>query len=97
MKIELTVDAAQWVEAEIAAGTFLTPEDAVHYAVGEARAKLKSAVAEGSSAPSKSVRMASQTQKRSPQEAAARMLNRRPLHHLPESTTIRDLMTYGRA
>ena len=34
--------------------------------------------------------------KRTPQEAAARMLERRKLHPLPEGMTIRDLMTYGR-
>ncbi len=52
MKIELTPDAAHWVEAEIAAGTFLTAEDAVRYAINHAksatlRAKLDSAVAGG--------------------------------------------------
>ena len=50
MKIELTPDAAHWVEAEMAAGTFLTAEDAVHYAINQAktsalRAKLDAAVA----------------------------------------------------
>jgi Arc/MetJ-type ribon-helix-helix transcriptional regulator len=52
LKIELTPDAAQWVEAEIAAGTFPTAEDAVRYAINQAkmmalRAKLDAAVAEG--------------------------------------------------
>ena len=52
MKIELTPDAAQWVEAEIAAGTFPTAEDAVRYAINQAkanalRAKLDAAVAAG--------------------------------------------------
>jgi Arc/MetJ-type ribon-helix-helix transcriptional regulator len=52
MKIELTPDAAQWVEAEIAAGTFPTAEDAVRYAIQKTktdalRAKLDAAVAEG--------------------------------------------------
>ena len=52
MKIELTPDSAQWVEAEIAAGTFPTAEDAVRYAIiqtkaGVLRAKLDAAVAEG--------------------------------------------------
>jgi Arc/MetJ-type ribon-helix-helix transcriptional regulator len=52
MKVELTPDAAQWVEAEIAAGTFPTPEDAVRHAIHELRvnalrATLDSAVAEG--------------------------------------------------
>jgi hypothetical protein len=35
--------------------------------------------------------------KRTPAEAAARMLANRKLHPLPEGMTIRDLMTYGRA
>ena len=52
MKIELTPDAAHWVQAEIAAGTFLTAEDAVRYAINQAkttalRAKLDAAIAEG--------------------------------------------------
>lgn len=52
MKIELTPDAAIWVEAEVAAGTFPTPEDAVRFAIREAktnalRGKLDAAVAEG--------------------------------------------------
>ena len=52
MKIELTPDAAHWVQAEIAAGTFPTAEDAVRYAINQAktialRAKLDAAVAEG--------------------------------------------------
>jgi Arc/MetJ-type ribon-helix-helix transcriptional regulator len=33
VKVELTPDAAQWVQAEVAAGTFPTPEDAVRYAI----------------------------------------------------------------
>ena len=52
MKIELTPDAAQWVQAEIAAGTFSTAEDAVRFAIRQAkttalRARLDAAVAEG--------------------------------------------------
>ena len=52
MKVELTPDAAQWVEAEVAAGRFLTPEDAIRYAVNFAkmsglRAELQAAEAEG--------------------------------------------------
>jgi Arc/MetJ-type ribon-helix-helix transcriptional regulator len=52
MKVELTPDAAQWVQAEIEAGTFATPEDAVRHAVQEAkraalRAALDAAEAEG--------------------------------------------------
>ena len=52
LKIELTRDAAHWVEAEVAAGTFPTAEDAVRYAINQAktialRAKLDAAVAEG--------------------------------------------------
>jgi predicted transcriptional regulator len=35
--------------------------------------------------------------KRTPAEAAARILERRKNHKLPEGETIRDLVTYGRA
>lgn len=61
MKVELTPDAAQWVEAEIAAGTFPTPEDAIRHAVSELRsnalrARLDAAVAEGGSHTSEDVR-----------------------------------------
>lgn len=42
MKIELPPDAAQWVEAELAAGRFATAEDAVRYAIQRAkRAELR--------------------------------------------------------
>ena len=42
MKVELTPDAAQWVEAEVAAGRFATAEDAVRYAINRAkRAELR--------------------------------------------------------
>ena len=34
---------------------------------------------------------------RTPKEAAARILDRRKRHVLPEGETIRELMTYGRA
>lgn len=37
MKIELTPDAAQWVEAEIAAGHFATADDAIRHAVNAAK------------------------------------------------------------
>jgi Arc/MetJ-type ribon-helix-helix transcriptional regulator len=52
LKVELTPDAAHWIEAELAAGTFQTPEDAVRFAISQAktralRAKLDAAVAEG--------------------------------------------------
>jgi Arc/MetJ-type ribon-helix-helix transcriptional regulator len=52
MKVELTQDAARWIEAEIAAGAFLNPEDAVAHAVSELRinalrSSLDAAVAEG--------------------------------------------------
>ena len=52
MKVELTPDAAQWVEAEVAAGTFPTPEDALRHAVQQAkmtalRNTLDAAEAEG--------------------------------------------------
>ena len=61
MKVELTPDAAQWVEAEIAAGTFPTPEDAVRHAVSQLRvnalrATLDAAVAEGGSHTTADVR-----------------------------------------
>jgi hypothetical protein len=38
-----------------------------------------------------------QQPRRTAQEAAARILERRKHHLLPEGETIRDLMTYGRA
>ena len=52
VKVELTPDAAQWVEAELAAGRFPTAEDAIRYAVNyaklaELRAELEAAEAEG--------------------------------------------------
>ena len=61
MKVELTPDAAQWVEAEVAAGTFPTAEDAVRHAVSELRvnalrATLDAAVAEGGSHTTADVR-----------------------------------------
>jgi len=61
VKVQLTPDAAQWVEAEIAAGTFPTAEDAVRYAVSELRvnalrATLDAAVAEGGSHTTAEVR-----------------------------------------
>lgn len=37
MKVELTPDAAQWVEAAVAGGRFNTAEDAVRYAISEAK------------------------------------------------------------
>ena len=54
MKVELTPDAAQWVAAEIEAGTFPTAEDAVRYAISQAklialRNALDAAEAEGGS------------------------------------------------
>jgi Arc/MetJ-type ribon-helix-helix transcriptional regulator len=61
MKVELTLDAAQWVEAEIAAGTFPTAEDAVREAIdtmraNSLRATLDAAVAEGGSHTTADVR-----------------------------------------
>jgi len=52
VKVELTPDAAQWVEAEVAAGRFSTPEDAIRYAVNyakmsELRGEIEAAEAEG--------------------------------------------------
>jgi Arc/MetJ-type ribon-helix-helix transcriptional regulator len=61
VKVQLTPDAAQWVEAEIAAGTFPTAEDAVRYALSELRVNalrttLDAAVAEGGSHTTAEVR-----------------------------------------
>jgi len=52
MKVELTPDAAQWVEAGLAAGRFANAEEAIRYAVdrvklSELRAELTAAEAEG--------------------------------------------------
>jgi Arc/MetJ-type ribon-helix-helix transcriptional regulator len=42
VKIELTPDAAQWVEVNLASGRFVTAEDAVRYAINRAkRAELR--------------------------------------------------------
>ena len=61
MKVELTPDAAQWVEAELAAGRFPTAEDAVRYAINlakraELREMLDAAESEGGSHTSDDVR-----------------------------------------
>jgi Arc/MetJ-type ribon-helix-helix transcriptional regulator len=61
LKVELTPDAAQWVQAEIAAGTFPTAEDAVRHAVQQAklnalRNALDAAEAEGGSFTTDEVR-----------------------------------------
>ena len=61
MKVELTPDAVQWVEAEVAAGAFPTPEDAVRFAIQQAKAaalreRLDAAVAEGGSHTADDVR-----------------------------------------
>ena len=40
MKVELTPDAAIWVEAELAAGRFATAEDAVRFAINEAKTAI---------------------------------------------------------
>lgn len=61
VKVELTPDAAHWVQAEIAAGRFPTAEDAVRYAINRAkRAELRevldAAEAEGGSHTSEDVR-----------------------------------------
>ena len=37
MKIELTPDSATWVKAELDAGHFTTAEDAVRYAIDQAK------------------------------------------------------------
>ncbi len=54
MKVELTPDAAQWVQTELAAGRFVTAEDAVRYAINcvkraELREMLDATEAEGGS------------------------------------------------
>jgi Arc/MetJ-type ribon-helix-helix transcriptional regulator len=61
MKVELTPDAAKWVEGEIAAGRFPTPEDAVRYAINRAkraelREMLDAAEAEGGNHTTEDVR-----------------------------------------
>ena len=60
MKIELTPDVADWVEAEVAAGRFLSAEEAVNGAIRqwrawELRAKLDAAITEGGSHTSREV------------------------------------------
>ena len=52
MRIELTPDAARWIEAEVASGTFPSPEEAVQQAIDRLclaalKVKLEAAVAEG--------------------------------------------------
>jgi Arc/MetJ-type ribon-helix-helix transcriptional regulator len=54
MKVEQTPDAAQWVETAVATGRFMTPEDAVRFAVNRAKgadlaAMLAASEAEGGS------------------------------------------------
>jgi hypothetical protein len=61
VKIELTPDAAQWVQAELAAGRFPTAEDAIRHAINQAklvelRAELAAAEAEGGSFTTNDVR-----------------------------------------
>jgi hypothetical protein len=61
MKVELTPDAAQWVEAELASGRFATAEAAIHHAVNwvklaELRATLDAAEAEGGEFTTEEVR-----------------------------------------
>ena len=61
LKVELTPDAAQWVQAEIAAGTFSTAEDAVRFAINQVklnalRQTLDATVAEGGSHSADDVR-----------------------------------------
>jgi hypothetical protein len=61
MKVELTPDAALWVEAEIAAGRFPTPEDALRFAVNSAKTRtlrdeLEAAEREGGSFTTEDVR-----------------------------------------
>jgi hypothetical protein len=61
VKIELTPDAAQWVQAELAAGRFQTAEAAIRHAINQAklaelRAELAAAEAEGGSFSTNDVR-----------------------------------------
>ncbi len=61
MKVELTPDAEQWVQAELAAGRFATAEDAVRYAINRAqraelREMLDASEAEGGSLTTDDVR-----------------------------------------
>jgi Arc/MetJ-type ribon-helix-helix transcriptional regulator len=61
LKVELTPDAAQWVQTELAAGRFATAEDAIRHAVNQAklielRAELAAAEAEGGSYTTNDVR-----------------------------------------
>lgn len=37
MKVELTPESATWVKAELDAGHFTTPEDAIRHAIDQAR------------------------------------------------------------
>ncbi len=61
MKVELTPDAARWIEMEIASGRFRTAEEAVRYAINqvkimEIRATLEAADAEGGEFTTEEVR-----------------------------------------
>jgi len=61
LKVELTPDAAQWVTAEVEAGTFPTAEDAVRHAIQQAklttlRNMIDAAEAEGGSLSTEEVR-----------------------------------------
>lgn len=61
MKVELTPDSAQWVQAAVSAGRFATAEDAVRYAIdrakrAELREMLDASEAEGGSHSSEGVR-----------------------------------------
>ena len=61
MKVELTPDAAHWVQHSVATGRFATGEDAVRYAVNETkraelRAMLEASEAEGGEHSSDDVR-----------------------------------------
>jgi Arc/MetJ-type ribon-helix-helix transcriptional regulator len=52
MKVELTPDAAHWVQDVVATGRFATAEDAVRYAVirakrADLRAMVEASIAEG--------------------------------------------------
>jgi Arc/MetJ-type ribon-helix-helix transcriptional regulator len=62
LKVELTPDAEQWVQAELAAGRFPTAEDAVRYAINQVkrsdlRTMLEASRAEGGTFTSDDVKL----------------------------------------
>ena len=91
MEIDLTPEQTEFVRHAIAAGRIQNSVEAIQEAMTlwvererriEAAAHARSRLSNPPLAPDK---------------AAARILERRSRHVLPEGMTIRDLMTYGRA